>query len=132
MSDERIDPSVELFMHNDKKIEKVVAEISDLIKKDLGLEHKMDMVIQAQTQLKEGFDHSRATGHKTWEAVQRMVTGIESLAGTVKILESRTLIAERLTDRVDRRFDKFVIGMFVTVFCTIILTVMTFLSKGHP
>lgn len=124
--------SIDLFLHADKKIEKVVADVSDLMKKDMGLDHKMDMVLQAQAQLKEGFDHSRTTGHKTWEAVQKMTANIESLAGAVKILEGRTITAEKLTDRVDKRFDKFVIGMFVTVFCTILLTVMAFLSKGHP
>lgn len=126
------DNSVELFLHADRKIDKVVSDVSALIKADMGLDHKMDMVIQAQAQLKEGFDHSRTTGHKTWEAVQKMVGNIESLAGSVKILEGRTVTAEKLTDRVDKRFDKFVIGMFITVFCTILMTVMAFLSKGHP
>ncbi len=128
VSDDK-DQSVELFLHADRKIEKVVADVSELVKKDMGLDHKMDMVIQSQTQLKEGFDHSRTTGHKTWEAVQKMVANIESLAGSVKILEGRTVTAEKLTDRVDKRFDKFVIGMFITVFCTILMTVLTFLSR---
>ncbi len=122
----------ELFLHADKKIEKVVADVSELIKKDLGLDHKMDMVLQAQGQLKEGFDHSRNTGHKTWEAVQKMSADVESLSGLSKIQEGRITTAEKLTDRVDKRFDKVILGVFITVFCSILLTVMTFLYKGHP
>ncbi len=133
MTEESKDRAVELFLHADKKIDKLVMDVSDLIKKDLGLEHKIDLVLQAQGQLKEGFDHSRTTGHKTWEAVQKMVANVESLAGAIKIQEGRIVTAEKLTERVDKRFDKFLVGMLVTVFCTILLTVMTFLSgKAHP
>ncbi len=118
-------------MNADRKIDKVVSDVSDLIKKDLGLEHKMDMVIQAQAQLKEGFDHSRTTGHKTWEAVQKMAASVESLAGMIQIQEARIKTSEQLTDRVDKRFDKVILGVFITVFCAVLLTIMSFLSKGH-
>ena len=131
MSDASDKQAIDLFMHSDKKIEKVTADVSDLMKADMGLAHKMDMVLAAQGQLKEGFGFSRETGHKTWEAVQKMVANVESLAGALKIQEGRLMTAEKLTDRVDKRFDKFVIGMFITVFCTILLTIMAFLSKGR-
>ncbi len=126
---EATDKSTELFLHADRKIEKVVADVAELIRKDLGLDHKMDMVIQAQSSLKEGFDHSRTTGHKTWEAVQKMTASVESLAGMIKIQEGRIETQEKLTDRVDKRFDKVILGIFITVFCSVLLTIMAFLSS---
>lgn len=64
-------------LENKRDIDKIRDDVSTLMRQDMGLDHKMDMLGQRLDQLNEGFGHSRETGHKTWEAVQRMVASLE-------------------------------------------------------
>ncbi len=140
------DQSVELFLHADKKIEKIVSDVTELMKKDMGLDHKMDLVIQSQSQLKTGFDHSRETGHKTWEAMQKVLTAVERLTlekeaqdkkieNETKALDQKIDGAINLSEKVDKRFDRMFYGIFAVVFLSVFAGVMSFLwnyRAGHP
>lgn len=121
-----------LFLRADDKIEKIRAEVTELIKQDLGMDHKMDLVIQQQAQLKEGFGYSRETGHKTWEAVQKMSALMEKMDARVTIAESSSSGLVKMNEKMEHKFDKYILGIGVTVFCSILLTVMAFLIKWKP
>lgn len=130
MSDEK--DATNLFLRADDKIEKIRSEVTELIKQDLGMDHKMDLVIQQQNQLKERFDNSSATGHKTWEAVQKMSALIEKMDSRVTIAENKADNSKEVSEKNEQKFDKYILGIGVTVFCSILLTVMAFLIKWKP
>jgi len=133
MTDQPSDPTaIGLFLKADEKIEIVRQRAEHLMTQDLKLDHKMDMVMQQQSALKERFEHTSMTGHKTWEATQRIEANIEKLTTRVILAEGAAQAATGTNEKMEKKFDKYVLGMIVTVFCTILLTIMTFLLKWKP
>ena len=125
--------AVDLFLKADAKIDVIREKAERLMVEDLDIKHKMDLVIQRQDQLKERFEHSSSTGHKTWELVQKMAGDVATIATKQTLVEARVETAAVLAEKVDKRFDRMIMGIFITVFTSIILGVMTFLwTKGSP
>lgn len=133
---EAADKAIDLFLRADQKIDVIKADVSDLIRSDLGLGSKIDVVLTEQRLLKERFEEGvsktvAVTAGKVNELVA-LVTSFknehEKLAAVVDTLETK--VVQPIAD--DQRWIRR--GLFAVVFLSVFAAVMTFLwnYKPHP
>lgn len=137
MTEEKVTPS-DLFLRLDERIEtnridsekknqKIADDVSDLLRQDLETSHKVDLIIQRQDQLRERFEHTSKTGFKTFEMVQSLHKDFGDLINRMTLNEKDTRIAQEAADDANRKYDKVITGIFVTVFITLVGLVLNYL-----
>ncbi len=121
----------ELYLATDSKIEKLKSDVVELMKSDLGLGSKLDVVLTEQRLLKERFEEGvsktvAVTASKVNELVALVTTfknEHEKLAGAVKTLDEKVISPIADDQKWIRR------GLFAVVFLSVFATVMSFLWK---
>lgn len=130
MTDKREErEAVELYLRADQKIDKIREDVSDLVKSDLGLGSKLDVVLTEQRLLKERFEEGvsktvATTATKVNELVALVTTfknEHEKLAHTVKSLADNVIGPVADDQKWIRR------GLIAVVFLSVFAAVMTFL-----
>lgn len=128
------DKAIDLFLRADQKIDAIKGDVSELIKSDLGLGSKIDVVLTEQRLLKERFEEGvsktvAVTAGKVNELVG-LVTSFknehEKLAAVVRTLEDK--VVQPIAD--DQRWIRR--GLFAVVFLSVFAAVMTFLWNYKP
>lgn len=123
------DKAIDLFLRSDQKIDEIKKEVADLIKSDLGLGSKIDVVLTEQRLLKERFEEGvsrtvAATAGKVNDLVALVTTfknEHEKLAAAVKTLDEKVVAPIADDQKWIRR------GLFAVVFLSVFAAVMTFL-----
>ncbi len=118
-----------LHVEHRKEINDIRHDVENLLKADMHLDHKMDMVMQAQKQLDVGFGHSRETGHKTWEAVQKMSANISNMLMTIKNQEEKLQAHADTFKRLDARWDKLSFGGIISLVLGLFGGLLVFLYR---
>lgn len=126
---ESTDKAIDLFLRSDQKIDQIKQEVSDLIKSDLGLGSKIDVVLTEQRLLKERFEEGvsrtvAATAGKVNDLVALVTTfknEHEKLAAAVRTLDEKVVAPIADDQKWIRR------GLFAVVFLSVFAAVMTFL-----
>lgn len=123
-------PAVELFKVSDGKIENLKQDVAELIKTDLGLGHKMELVMSEQRLLKERVEEGVAkTAYKTLEQVIALSNQITEFQHAMTLQKMTT---QSLTERVNSHGDDLRWirrGIFGVVFVTILTVMLTALIK---
>lgn len=131
---EETNKAIDLFLRADQKIDAIKFEVSELVKSDLGLGSKIDVVLTEQRLLKERFEEGvsktvAVTAGKVNELVA-LVTSFknehEKLAAAVKTLDEKVVAPISDDQKWIRR------GLFAIVFLSVFATVMTFLWNYRP
>ena len=136
MSESTPDKTIDLYLRADLKIDQIKSEVSELIKSDMGLGAKIDVVLTEQRLLKERFEEGvsrtvAATAGKVNDLVALVTTfksEHEKLAAVVKTLDEKVVSPIADDQKWIRR------GLFAVVFLSVFAAVMTFLwnFKLHP
>lgn len=135
MTDKKTEPeSVSLYLRLDEKIEKTRADVSELIRSDLGLGSKIDVVLTEQRLLKERFEEGvsktvAATALKVNELIALVTTfknEHDKLALTVNSVHGKRIDELADENRWVRR------GILAVVFLSIFAAALTFLWNYRP
>lgn len=136
MSEATPDKAIDLFLRADSKIDAINRDVSELIKSDLGLGAKIDVVLTEQRLLKERFEEGvsrtvASTAGKVNDLVALITTfknEHEKLASRFDTLEKK--VVEPIAD--DQKWIRR--GLFAVVFLSVFAAVMTFLwnYRIHP
>lgn len=121
--------AIDLFLRADTKIDDIKKEVSDLIKSDMGLGSKIDVVLTEQRLLKERFEEGvsrtvAATASKVNDLVALVTTfksEHEKLAASVKLMDEKQLGPLADNQKWMTR------GLFAVVFLSVFAAAMTFL-----
>jgi len=128
------DKAIDLFLRADTKIDEIKKDVSDLIKSDLGLGSKIDVVLTEQRLLKERFEEGvsrtvASTAGKVNDLVALVTTfknEHEKLVAAVKTLEEKVVAPIADDQKWIRR------GLFAVVFLSVFAAVLTFLWNYKP
>jgi hypothetical protein len=124
---------VGLYIEADRKIEKIKADVSELIKSDLGLGHKMEIVLTEQRLLKERVEQGVAkTAYETLQRVNELFKSMEELGFS---LREQKLVINTHQARIDSHAEDLRWirrGIFGVVFLSIFLAFMQFLWRYRP
>lgn len=128
------DQAIELYLRADSKIDSINRDVSELIKSDMGLGAKIDVVLTEQRLLKERFEEGvsrtvASTAGKVNELVALITTfknEHEKLAHTVKTLADNVIGPVVDDQKWIRR------GLIAVVFLSVFAAVMTFLWNFKP
>jgi hypothetical protein len=133
---ESVTDAVHLFLESKRDIDGIRKDVGELIKSDLGLGSKIDVVLTEQRLLKERFEEGvsrtvASTAGKVNELVALITTfknEHEKLAAAVKTLDEKVL--QPISD--DQKWIRR--GLFAVVFLSVFAAVMTFLwnFRIHP
>ena len=110
--------TVDLYLHQEKKIEKIQDTMATFLKEQMDTHNKVDRVLDAQNHLQNRFDKSSETGFKTFEMVKELVADI----GGVK--QAQTEHARRI-DKVEGFNGKYLVGMLVVAVTAVVCGVIS-------
>jgi len=89
----------DLYLSADAKIERLKEEVSQLVKSDLGLGTKIDVVLTEQRLLKERFEEGVSkTAYKTYEMVNQIFSQLKDLAGENKMRDHKINKVENMVE----------------------------------
>lgn len=106
MSEKENDPiAVALFIEQQKELNRIKDDVTKLIKEDLGLDHKMDMLMTEQRLLKERVEEGVSkTAYKTYEMVNQIFTQIKDMSAENKMRDHKIGQSEKQLDWIIRGF----------------------------
>lgn len=123
------DKAIDLFLRADTKIDEIKSEVSELIKSDLGLGSKIDVVLTEQRLLKERFEEGVSrTVASTAGKVNDLVALVTTFKNEHEKLVARfTTLEEKVVAPIadDQKWIRR--GLFAVVFLSVFAAVMTFL-----
>lgn len=131
---EAADKAIDLFLRADTKIDDIKKDVSELIKSDLGLGSKIDVVLTEQRLLKERFEEGVSrTVASTAGKVNDLVALVTTFKNEHEKLVSRfTTLEDKVVQPIadDQKWIRR--GLFAVVFLSVFAAVMTFLWNYKP
>ncbi len=116
----------ELYLENKRDIDKVRKDVEKLLLADTNLYHKVDKLNDSFHRMEKGFSFSRETGHKTWEAVQKMTGDFGKAMTMLSHHEELLTKLDKRDDKIEGKYDWLIRGFILVVFTAIILGLVTF------
>lgn len=122
--EEQIKPEAQLFLENKRDIDLIRKDVEKLLLADNNLYHKVDKLDDSFTRMEKGFGFSRETGHKTWEAVQKMSGDFGKAMNMLSHHEDLISKLDKKTDKVEGKYDWLIRGIILVVFASIIIAMI--------
>lgn len=120
-----------------REIETIKSRMEEFLRAQVEVSHELKLVVQGQDSLRERFEVGTAgtlrelkgsfdSFRVEWGA---KMSEDKNRDEKMKTLDSDVKKVEKGVEKVDSKFHLVVTGIFVTVFCAVLLAVMTFLAK---
>lgn len=136
MSEPGVDKTIELYLRADSKIDQIKHDVSDLMKSDLGLGAKIDVVLTEQRLLKERFEEGVSrTVASTATKVNDLVALVTSFKNEhEKLVHTFNVTEEKVIKPLADNQKWMIRGLLGVVFLSVFAAVMTFLwnFRLHP
>lgn len=122
--DEKTTDPTPYCLENKRDIDRIRAEVTQLMKEDMGLNHRLDNISQRLESIDKAFSYSRETGHKTWEAVQKISVGVERMNGRLDMQDKAISDQEKQLEKVAEAQQWTFRGIAAVIFVALIVGII--------